>query len=233
MCPHPSGGRPSRHWRPGSSQQWILQLTQPEAGQPLAEPRALDGGLGRGGVKLGRRSAAGCGVFRLDRRVGFWFVRHADRHPGKCQGAVRSASIVFKDGAAKTGERRPGEPARLYRPKVLFDRVLACILRVELRVGAAAVVAAGPQRFAVRRNNPAWRQGVARDREPVAVIRRSRPFRYPSLRSNARAGIRLPFAAGHARVLQLPPRAPSTLLTTPAFTTWQIETRLRPHHRSC
>ena len=66
--------------------------------------------------------------------------------------------MVFKDDAVKTGVESLRALVGLYRPKALFDRALGSILRVELRPGVAAVVAAGPQRFEVRRHNPALRR---------------------------------------------------------------------------
>jgi hypothetical protein len=142
----PSGGRPPGDRRPRSRQQRILQLAQPKAGEPLAEPRALDGRLGLGLVRGGWRRGRGCAGLRLDGRVRIWFVGHADRHPGKCLGCRGVCRLVFKDGAAKTSLGKPRTPTRLYLPKVLFRRALACILDAELRARAAAVVAAGPQR---------------------------------------------------------------------------------------
>ena len=151
LCVHtlgrkPSGGGPPGHGRPRSRQQRILQLAQPKAGEPLAEPRALDGRLGLAFVRRGWRRGRGCAGLRLDGRVRIWFVGHADRHPGKCLGCRGVRRLVFKDDAAKTRAMEARAPAWFYRPKVLFYRALACILEAEPRAGVAAVVAAGPQR---------------------------------------------------------------------------------------
>src|SRR6185503_21063396 len=115
--------------------------------------------------------------------------------------ALRSASKAFKDDAVKTRVARSRAPIGRCPAKVLFDRLLACILEVEQRArlrgsrccGTTAVRGPAPQ--------PGWTVAVAAGLEPVAVIRRSQASRRRSLQFNARAGIGLPSSAGHARVL--------------------------------
>jgi hypothetical protein len=217
----PPGGR-----RPGPREERVLQLAQPETGQPLAEPRPLDGRLLRRFIRRRRRGFLGV---RRGRRVWSWFLSHTARHPCKCQEYHgRLVRIVFKDGAVNLVVQTAASRAWHLPPKVLFDRALELIIVLGRSFGDSRGVAAGPQRCEARRHNPDRGSAVAPPRETVAALRRNPPPGPAGVRCNFLVRMCLPVAGGHARSLHLQRRIAFGTPRHPGSQSWHIETTHQP-----